>query len=129
MIFARLIAVKTLLSAALVATSTAALPALGASDDANARAGINASTDGSASLGGTGIGTGAGSSLPNKGERDGKVRIPVQHKDPESRGEPPPSASAGSSAETSARGGTDLGIAAEKEDEEIRKKLRRSGRR
>jgi hypothetical protein len=107
----------------------AALPALGASDDSNAKAGVNASTEGSASLGGTGIGTGAGSALPNRGERDGKVAIPAQHKDPESRGERPPSSSAGSSAETSAPGGTDLGIEAEKEDKEIREKLGKSRRR
>ena len=74
----------------------ATLPALGASDDSNAKAA--------------------------SAERDEK--IPAQHKDPESRGElPPPSASAGSSAETSAPGGTDLGMEAEREDREIRRNL------
>jgi hypothetical protein len=115
---------KGILCIAFSCSLAAALPALGASDDSNAKAGVNASTEGSASLGGTGIGTGAGTALPNKGERDGKIAIPAQHKDPESRGElPPSSASAGSSAETSAPGGTDLGIEAEKEDKEIRRNL------
>jgi hypothetical protein len=115
---------KSIACIAFCGFTLASLPALGASDDSNAKAGMNASTEGSASLGGTGIGTGAGTALPNRGERDGKIAIPAQHKDPESRGElPPPNASAGSSAETSAPGGTDLGIQAEKEDREIRKNL------
>jgi hypothetical protein len=84
---------------------TAALPALGASDDSSAKAASTADT-----------------ATPRTVDRDDK--IPAQHKDPESRGEPPPpSASAGSSAETSAPGGTDLGIEAEMEDKEIRKNL------
>jgi hypothetical protein len=96
---------KSIACIAFCGFALASLPALGASDDSKAR---SASTD--------------DSTTPRKAERDGK--IPAQHKDPESRGElPPPSASAGSSAETSAPGGTDLGVEAEMEDKEIRKNL------
>ena len=53
-----------------------------------------------------------------KTTRQGKERIPAQRKDPEARG----SASAGASVDPAAGGGTDLGVKAEKEDEEFRKK-------
>src|SRR4051812_31546247 len=102
---AKALSMKSVLCIAFCGFASAALPALGASDDSNAKA---ASTEAAA--------------LPGKAEREEK--IPEQHKDPESRGEfPPASASAGSSAETSAPGGTDLGIEAEMEDKEIRKNL------
>ena len=57
---------------------------------------------------------------PRKAERDKrqtKERIPAQRKDPEARG----SASTGASVDPAAAG-TDLGVKADKEDEEFRKK-------
>jgi hypothetical protein len=53
----------------------------------------------------------------DKAARQDKERIPAQRKDPEERA----SASTGSSIDPAA-GGTDLGVKADKEDEEFRKK-------
>jgi hypothetical protein len=56
---------------------------------------------------------------------DPKDRVPAQRKDPEARDpEARGSASAGSSAQDGASGGTDLGVQADKEDEERRKEER-----
>jgi len=69
-----------------------------------------------------GSGEDARQSAPRKAERDKRQtkeeRIPAQRKDPEARG----SASAGASVDPAAAGGTDLGVKADKEDEEFRKK-------
>ena len=58
----------------------------------------------------------------DKAARQDKERIPAQRKDPEARG----SASTGASVEPVA-GGTDLGVKADKEDEEFRKKEGKRG--
>ena len=95
----------------------AATPAGAASDEAKARAGVNASVDGGASLGGTGIANtprGPGLRVPDEGQ--GRIRIPL--------GRPRnDDASAGASS-PERRSGTDLGFEAEKEEEEFLKKQR-----
>lgn len=115
---------KKVLSLVLCGATAAAfaLPALSAGDGAGAKGGVNASIEGGASLGGTGVDSGAGgnSAADRPAKPDPRLRVPAQHKDPEERG----AASAGSSAEDSARGGTDLGVKADKEDEERRKQER-----
>jgi hypothetical protein len=59
---------------------------------------------------------------PDKAARQERERIPAQRKDPEARA----SASAGGSVAPSS-GGTDIGVKADKEDEEFRKKEGKRG--
>jgi hypothetical protein len=118
------------------ALALAATPAHAAGDEAKARAGVNASTEGGASLGGTGIDTQAkrpGLRSADEDEKEraaqerGKLRVPIGRGDRDPA--KPPTAGAAGSASTGAsaperRGGTDLGYEAEKEEEEFQKKKR-----
>ena len=102
---------------ALLVLAAFSLPALAAGEDARARAGANASVEGGATLGDTGINSGAlGRGIDLNRPAPGMLRVPTNRRDRDDR------ASTGSSRPV--QQATDLGGEAEREEDAIRHKMR-----